>query len=52
MEVIISNHRNGPVGTTNLVLRSKFSSFNDMGDEISRGAPFLNRHCATAPVSQ
>ncbi len=34
VEVIVSKHRNGPVGTANLVFRSKFARFDDMGDEI------------------
>ena len=33
-EVIVSKHRNGPTGTANLVFRSKFARFDDMGDEI------------------
>ena len=34
VEVIVSKHRNGPTGTANLVFRSKFARFDDMGDEI------------------
>lgn len=34
VEVIVSKHRNGPTGTANLVFRSKYARFDDMGDEI------------------
>jgi replicative DNA helicase len=34
VEVIVSKHRNGPTGTANLVFRSKFTRFEDMGDQI------------------
>ena len=34
VEVIVSKHRNGPIGAANLVFRSKYARFDDMGDSI------------------
>jgi replicative DNA helicase len=34
VEVIVSKHRNGPTGVANLVFRSKYARFDDMGDAI------------------
>jgi replicative DNA helicase len=35
VEVIVSKHRNGPIGTANLVFLSRFARFDDMGDDLS-----------------
>jgi replicative DNA helicase len=34
VEVIVSKHRNGPIGAANLVFRSKYARFDDMGEGI------------------